>query len=137
MATGKSFINKYSDVVLAFVLIAIIGMLIVPLPTLLLDVLLTVNISLSVVILLISLYIPGALQLSVFPTLLLITTLYRLALTVSTTRLILSTGDAGEVVYAFGNFVARGNFVNPGGGEVAVGGGEVEVEVQRGVHGAG
>jgi type III secretion protein V len=111
MASGNSFINKYSDIVLAVVVIAIIGMLIVPLPTLLLDVLLTVNISLSVIILLISLYIPGALQISVFPTLLLITTMYRLALTVSTTRLILSVGDAGEVVYAFGNFVARGNFV--------------------------
>ncbi len=111
MASGNSFINKYSDIVLAVVVICIIGMLIVPLPTFLLDILLTVNISLSVIILLISLYIPGALQISVFPTLLLITTMYRLALTVSTTRLILSAGDAGEVVYAFGNFVARGNFV--------------------------
>ncbi|MCU0699709.1 MAG: type III secretion system export apparatus subunit SctV [Myxococcaceae bacterium] len=105
------FLNKYSDIALAIVVIAIIGMLIVPLPTLLLDVLLTVNISLSVIILLMTIYIPGALQFSVFPTLLLITTMYRLALTVSTTRLILSVGDAGEVVYAFGNFVARGNFV--------------------------
>ncbi|MFO0593843.1 MAG: type III secretion system export apparatus subunit SctV [Myxococcaceae bacterium] len=111
VTVGKNFINKYSDIVLALVVMAIIGMLIVPLPTLLLDILLTVNISLSVIILLISLYIPGALQISIFPTLLLITTMYRLALTVSTTRLILSTGDAGEVVYAFGNFVARGNFV--------------------------
>ncbi len=110
-SVGKNFINKYSDIVLALVVMAIIGMLIVPLPTFLLDILLTLNISLSVIILLISLYIPGALQISVFPTLLLITTMYRLALTVSTTRLILSVGDAGEVVYAFGNFVARGNFV--------------------------
>jgi type III secretion protein V len=107
----NSFLNKYSDIALAIVVISIIGMLIVPLPTFLLDVLLTVNISLSVIILLMTIYIPGALQFSVFPTLLLITTMYRLALTVSTTRLILSTGDAGEVVYAFGNFVARGNFV--------------------------
>ncbi len=107
----NSFLNKYSDIALAIVVIAIIGMLIVPLPTMLLDILLTVNISLSVIILLMTLYIPGALHFSVFPTLLLITTMYRLALTVSTTRLILSVGDAGEVVYAFGNFVARGNFV--------------------------
>lgn len=110
-AGGNSFLDKYSDIVLAVVVIAIIGMMLVPLPTLLLDILLTVNISLSVIIVLISLYIPGALKISVFPTLLLITTMYRLALTVSTTRLILSTGDAGEVVYAFGNFVARGNFI--------------------------
>ncbi len=108
---GNQFIKKYSDILLAVIVIAIVGMMIVPLPTLLLDILLTINISLSVLILLISLYVPRALELSVFPTLLLITTMYRLALTVSTTRLILSVGDAGEVVYAFGNFVARGNFV--------------------------
>lgn len=111
MGSTNSFINKYSDILLACGVIAIIGMMIVPLPTLLMDILLTINISLSVIIVLISLYIPSALRLSVFPTVLLITTLYRLALTVSTTRLILSTGDPGEVVYAFGNFVARGNFV--------------------------
>src|SRR5512140_2263085 len=105
------FINKYSDIVLAVIVVAIVGMMIVPLPTPLLDILLTFNISISVIILLISLYVPSALKLSVFPTLLLITTMYRLALTVSTTRLILSTGDAGEVVLAFGQFVARGNFV--------------------------
>ncbi|MFT3838004.1 MAG: type III secretion system export apparatus subunit SctV [Myxococcaceae bacterium] len=107
----SEFINKYSDIALAVVVIAIIGMMLVPLPTPILDILLTINISLSVVILLISLYIPSALKISVFPTLLLITTMYRLALTVSTTRLILSTGDPGEVVTAFGQFVARGNFV--------------------------
>ncbi len=107
----NSFINKYSDIVLAIVVVAIIGMMIVPLPTFLLDILLTINISLSVIIVLIALYIPSALQITVFPTLLLITTMYRLALTVSTTRLILSTGDAGEVVLAFGQFVARGNMV--------------------------
>ncbi|MCL2012556.1 MAG: type III secretion system export apparatus subunit SctV [Cystobacterineae bacterium] len=105
------FISKYSDVVLAGLVIAIIGMMLIPLPTMLLDVLLTINISLSVLILLISLYVPKALNLSIFPTLLLLTTLYRLALSVSTTRLILSTGDPGEVVVAFGNFVAAGNFV--------------------------
>jgi len=108
---SNSFINKYSDIVLACVVVAIIGMMIVPLPTLLLDVLLTLNISISVVLLLISLYVPQALRLSVFPTLLLITTLFRLALTISTTRLILLTGDPGEVVVAFGDFVVQGNFV--------------------------
>src|SRR5438067_13636923 len=108
---ANSFLNKYSDILLAVVVIAIVGMMIVPLPTHLLDILLTFNISLSVVVLLITLYVPSALMLSVFPTLLLITTMYRLALTVSTTRLILSTGDAGEVVLAFGQFVARGNMV--------------------------
>ncbi|NOK05707.1 MULTISPECIES: type III secretion system export apparatus subunit SctV [Myxococcus] len=107
----NSFLSKYSDIVLAVVVVAIVGMMIVPLPTLLLDVLLTLNISISVVLLLVSLYVPAALHLSVFPTLLLITTMFRLALTISTTRLILLTGDPGEVVVAFGNFVVQGNFV--------------------------
>jgi type III secretion protein V len=107
----NNFLSKYSDIVLALVVVAIVGMMIVPLPTLLLDVLLTFNISISVVLLLISLYVPAALRLSVFPTLLLITTMFRLALTISTTRLILLTGDPGEVVVAFGNFVVQGNFV--------------------------
>src|SRR4051812_4720198 len=111
MQAPNSFISKYSDIVLAFVVVAIVAMMIVPLPTFLLDVLLTFNISLSVILLLISLYVPAALQLSVFPTLLLITTMYRLSLTISTTRLILLTGDPGEVVQAFGQFVVRGNFV--------------------------
>src|SRR5689334_11828231 len=108
---SNSFINKYSDIVLAFVVVAIVGMMIVPLPTPLLDVLLTFNISLAVMVLLISLYVPAALKLSIFPTLLLITTMYRLALTISTTRLILLTGNPGEVVVAFGHFVVQGNFV--------------------------
>jgi len=107
----NSFINKYSDIVLAIVMVGIVAMMIVPLPHLLLDLLLTVNISLSVVIVLIALYIPSALQITVFPTVLLITTMYRLSLSVSTTRLILGTGDAGEVVAAFGSFVAGGNMV--------------------------
>ncbi|QSQ28255.1 type III secretion system export apparatus subunit SctV [Pyxidicoccus parkwayensis] len=110
-SNSNSFLAKYSDIVLALVVVAIVGMMIVPLPTLLLDVLLTLNISISVVLLLVSLYVPAALHLSVFPTLLLITTMFRLALTISTTRLILLTGDPGEVVVAFGNFVVQGNFV--------------------------
>ncbi|WP_164014977.1 type III secretion system export apparatus subunit SctV [Pyxidicoccus trucidator] len=107
----NSFLAKYSDIVLALVVVCIVGMMIVPLPTLLLDVLLTLNISISVVLLLVSLYVPAALHLTVFPTLLLITTMFRLSLTISTTRLILLTGDPGEVVIAFGNFVVQGNFV--------------------------
>ncbi len=110
-AKKNSFLRKYSDIVLAFVMVGIVGMMIVPLPHLLLDLLLTINISLSVIIVLIALYIPSALQITVFPTVLLITTMYRLALSVSVTRLILGTGDAGEVVAAFGSFVAAGNMV--------------------------
>lgn len=102
---------KYSDLVLAGLVIGVIGMIMIPLPTWLLDILLSINITIGVVILLTSLYVSEALQLASFPTILLITTLYRLALNISTTRLILSQGDAGEVVRAFGNFVVGGNYV--------------------------
>ncbi|AKV02139.1 Flagellar biosynthesis protein FlhA [Labilithrix luteola] len=85
--------------------------MIVPLPTWLLDVLLATNLSLSVAILLVVLYVPDALAIATFPTLLLLTTLFRLALNVSTTRLILIQANAGDVIRAFGNFVVRGNYV--------------------------
>src|ERR1041384_7171918 len=107
----NSFLSKSSAIVLALVVVAIVGLMIVPLPPHLLDVLLTFNISIGVVLLLISLYVPAALHLSVFPTLLLITTLYRLALTPPPPRLILRAGCPGEVVVAFGRFVVQGNFV--------------------------
>src|ERR687887_1125729 len=109
--TANSLLARYADIVLAFVVVGIVGMMIVPLPTHLLDILLTLNISVSVMILLTSLYVPSALRISVFPTLLLITTIFRLSLTISTTRLILLTGNPGEVVPAFGKFVVGGNLV--------------------------
>lgn len=100
-----------ADAALALMVIAVVGLMIVPLPTWLLDVLLAFNISLSVGVLLVVLYIPNALAIATFPTLLLITTLLRLALNVSSSRLILLQADAGEVIRAFGNFVVRGNYV--------------------------
>ncbi|PIE05871.1 MAG: EscV/YscV/HrcV family type III secretion system export apparatus protein [Sorangium cellulosum] len=100
-----------ADAALALMVIAVVGLMIVPLPTWLLDILLAINISLSVGVLLVVLYIPNALSVSTFPTLLLITTLLRLALNVSSSRLILLQADAGEVIRAFGNFVVRGNYV--------------------------
>ncbi len=86
-------------------------MMIVPLPTWLLDVLIAANLSASVAILLVVLYVPDALAIATFPTLLLLTTLYRLALNVSSSRLILLQANAGEVIRAFGTFVVRGNYV--------------------------
>ena len=86
-------------------------MMIVPLPTWLLDVLLATNLSISVAILLVVLYVPDALAIATFPTLLLLTTLFRLALNVSTSRLILLQANAGDVIKAFGGFVVRGNYV--------------------------
>lgn len=99
---------------LALLVISIVGMMIVPLPTWLLDVLIATNLSISVAILLVVLYVPDALAIATFPTLLLLTTLFRLALNVSSTRLILLQANAGEVIHAFGSFVVRGNYVVSG-----------------------
>ncbi len=110
--TGINFIiSKYSDLILAALVISVLGTIIVPLPSWLLDILLTIDISVGVLILLVALYISDALKIASFPTILLITTLYRLALNIAGTRLILSTGDAGEVIHAFGSFVVGGNYV--------------------------
>ena len=86
-------------------------MMIVPLPTPLLDLLISVNIAAAVTLLLVAIYVSDALKIATFPTLLLLTTLFRLALEVSATRLILLRADAGEVIRAFGNFVVAGNLV--------------------------
>src|SRR3989344_6787260 len=102
-------LTKYSDLLLAGLVVLVLGMIVVPLPKQLLDVLLTINLTMGIVILLVSLYISEALRIATFPTILLLATLYRLALNVSTTRLILSDGDAGKVIEAFGHFVVRGD----------------------------
>ncbi|MBR4111535.1 MAG: flagellar biosynthesis protein FlhA [Ruminiclostridium sp.] len=108
-------IKKMLENVFAVFVITIILALVVPLNSILggalLDFLLLVNIGLSLVILLITMYIKEALEFSIFPTILLITTVFRLALNVSTTRGILSTGYAGEVIETFGNFVMGGDAI--------------------------
>ena len=96
---------------LALLVIAVVAMMIVPLPTWLLDVLIATNLSISVAVLLVVLYVPDALAIATFPTILLLTTLFRLALNVSSVRLILLQANAGEVIRAFGQFVVRGNYV--------------------------
>ncbi len=103
--------RKYADAALAALVLLIVGMMIIPLPTGLLDVLIASNVSLAVLMMLVAMYVPSGLAFTSFPTVLLVTTLYRLALNVSSTRLILLQADAGEVIYAFGNFVVRGNYV--------------------------
>jgi type III secretion protein V len=101
----------FADAALAGFVIAIVGLMVVPLPTWLLDLLIASNLASSVAILLVALYVGDALKIAAFPTLLLITTLFRLALNVSSARLILLQADAGEVIRAFGQFVVRGNYV--------------------------
>jgi type III secretion protein V len=100
-----------ADAVLALLVVSVVAMMIVPLPTWLLDVLIATNLSAAVAILLVVLYVPDALAIATFPTLLLLTTLYRLALNVASSRLILLQANAGEVIHAFGSFVVRGNYV--------------------------
>ncbi len=100
-----------SDLVMAVAVVGIILILVIPIAPGLLDVLLSFNISFALVILLTTLYITKPLELSVFPGLLLVITLLRLALNVASTRLILGEGYAGQVIYAFGNFVVKGNYV--------------------------
>ena len=85
--------------------------MIIPLPTPLLDLLIAFNISVAVLMILVALYLTEGLAFTAFPTVLLVTTLYRLALNVSSTRLILLQADAGRVIEAFGNFVVQGNYV--------------------------
>ena len=103
--------RQKSDVALALFVISVACMLLVPLPTPLLDVLLVLNIGFSLLLLLVALYMPSALSLLAFPTILLLSTLFRLGLNVASTRLILSQGEAGEVINAFGNFLIRGEIV--------------------------
>jgi len=107
----REWLGAYSDVGLAALVVGIIGMMLIPLPTPFVDLLLTLNITVAVTLLMVSLYIPRALEIAAFPSILLITTLFRLGLNVSTTRLILLQADAGEVVDAFGHFVVQGNYV--------------------------
>jgi len=102
---------KHNDILLAVGMALIVAMMLIPIPAPALDILLTVNIALAVTMLLVTIYTNEPLQYSTFPIILLISTLFRLGLNVSSTRLILSEGEAGTVITAFGNFVIGGNYV--------------------------
>ncbi len=103
--------TNISNLVLAGAIVVILGVMILPLPTFLMDVMLVMNISGALMILFVSLYAKKPLDFSVFPGLLLIVTLFRLSLNVATTRLILGEGYAGEIIESFGSFVVQGNYV--------------------------
>jgi len=107
----RAIFGRYSDLALAAFVALIVGMMIVPLPTRLLDLLISLNIAAAVVLLLVSIYVSDALRIATFPSLLLLTTLFRLAIEVSATRLILLKANAGQVIHAFGSFVVSGNLV--------------------------
>ncbi|MBU1917781.1 MAG: type III secretion system export apparatus subunit SctV [bacterium] len=107
----NKIIPQMSEYILPILVISVFGMIIVPMPTWLLDILLVINLSMGMLILLTAMYISDPLKIASFPSILLITTLYRLSLNISSTRLILLNADAGEVIDAFGSFVAGGNIV--------------------------
>ena len=100
-----------SDIALAVGVIMILVLMIIPLPAMILDVLLALNISAGLILLLVSLYLINPLEISVFPSLLLILTLFRLSLNIASTRLILGEAYAGEIIRSFGNFVVKGDYV--------------------------
>jgi type III secretion protein V len=111
MFSPKVLLGKSSDVLLAFFVVLIIMMIIIPVNPHVIDGLISVNLTVSVTIMMIALYISKATHLSVFPSLLLITTLFRLGIEISATRQILLHAYAGEVILAFGEFVVGGSFV--------------------------
>src|SRR3954449_2211492 len=102
---------KHSDLSTAIAVVAVVVMMILPLPEMLLDIFITLNITVALVLVIVSMYTEDALELSSFPSLLLFTTLFRLAINISVTRLILLHGSAGSVIQAFGKFVVGGNVV--------------------------
>ncbi len=100
-----------NDIVLAVMLVAITFMMILPLPTWLVDVLIGVNMTAAALLLMVAMYLPSPLAFSSFPSVLLVTTLFRLGISIAMTRLILLNGDAGHIIHTFGNFVVGGNLV--------------------------
>lgn len=115
MATNKpnllTQLAMRSDVAVALLLVTIIFMMILPLPTLLIDILIAMNMGLAIILLMLAVYLPSPLAFSSFPSVLLLSTLFRLALSISTTRLILTEADAGEIILTFGEFVVAGNLI--------------------------
>lgn len=104
-------IGGSSDLMLAMAIIAIIMMLIFPVSPNVIDVLISINLTISIILIFVSIYIQKAVQLSIFPSLLLLTTLYRLGVNISSTRQILLHANAGKIIHAFGSFIVGGNYV--------------------------
>jgi flagellar biosynthesis protein FlhA len=102
---------KHTDLIAAVAVVVVVTMLIVPLPSMLLDLFITINISVALAVVIATMYLNKALEFAAFPSLLLLTTMFRLAINVSVTRLILTKGNAGSVVHDFGQFVVSGNVV--------------------------
>ena len=108
---GLNKLGSRNDLVLAFMLVAVIALIILPMPTPLVDLLIALNMGIATILMMTSIYLKSPLEFSSFPAVLLVTTLFRLSLSITTTRLILLQADAGDIVYTFGNFVVGGNLI--------------------------
>lgn len=104
-------LSKYNDIVMAMLVVIIISLIILPMPPFMVDTMICLNLSITILLLMLSLYIKSTLSLSTFPTLLLFTTLFRLALNITTTRQILMNANAGQIIFTFGNLVVGGNYI--------------------------
>jgi type III secretion protein V len=109
--TREGAFARYSDLLLVGGIVCIVAMMVLPLPLWLIDMLVAANIASGIVLLLLGVYIASPLEFSVFPSVLLMTTLFRLSLSIATTRMILLHGDAGHIIDTFGKVVAGGNLV--------------------------
>ena len=110
-SSGKFHLSSLTDILLPIAMISILVVMIIPMPPLVMDLMLTLDIAIGLLILVVVLYTTEPLQLSVFPGLLLMVTLFRLSLNVASTRLILSEGYAGRMIETFGSFVVGGNYI--------------------------
>ncbi len=108
---GVGMMTRHNDITMVMLLVVVVALMIVPLPTPLVDTLIGVNMTLSFLMLMMAMYVKTALDFSSFPTMLLFTTLFRVGLNITTTRLILLQADAGEIIFTFGDFALGGNFV--------------------------
>jgi type III secretion protein V len=109
LSRALAVVSRRGDLAVAAILLVAVAMIIVPLPTGLVDVLITTNLAVSALVLLVAFYAARPTEMSSLPSIILVATLFRLAITISTSRLILLQGDAGEIVTAFGDFVIGGN----------------------------
>src|SRR4051794_24178748 len=104
-------LGRYNDLLLAGLLVVVVALFVLPLPTPLLDLLIAANMAISLVLLIVAMYVPSAISLSTFPSLLLFTTLFRLALNIASTKLILLHAHAGDIIDTFGKLIVGNNVV--------------------------
>ncbi len=110
-ATAVATVTRHNDITMVALIVVVLTLMIVPLPTPLVDTLIGANLTLSFLMLMMAMYVKTPLEFSAFPTMLLFTTLFRVGLNITTTRLILLQADAGEIIFTFGDFAVGGNFV--------------------------